>query len=47
MYLRRQWMLGKINIVATARKLGYKGASLTKGVKKVRSLLMEMGITMI
>jgi hypothetical protein len=47
MYLRRQWMLGRINILATARKLGYKGASLTKGVKKVKTLLMEMGITVL
>jgi hypothetical protein len=45
--LHRRWMMGKLNIVAAARRLGYKKGSLTKGVTKVRSLLGEMGITVL
>ncbi len=43
-YLYRQWVEGKINLIAAARRMGYKKASLTKGVMKVRNLLNEMGI---
>lgn len=43
-FLRRQWIEGKINLVAAARRMGYKKASLTKGVNKVKNLLSEMGI---
>ncbi len=46
-YLQRQWVKGKINLVAAARRLGYKKASLTKGVEKVKSLLTEMGIAVL
>lgn len=42
--LQRQWMMGKLNIVAAARRLGYKKGSLSKGVAKVKTLLTEMGI---
>jgi hypothetical protein len=45
--LQNQFVLGKINILATARRLGYRGASLTKGINKVRGLLMKMGITVL
>jgi hypothetical protein len=45
--LQNQFVLGKINLLATARRLGYKGASLTKGINKVRGLLMKMGITVL
>lgn len=45
--LRRQWQLGKLNLVAAARRLGYRKASLTKGVARVRTLLTEMGITVL
>lgn len=45
--LQRQFVLGKINILATARRMGYKGASLTKGITKVKGLLMKMGITVL
>ena len=44
-YLHKKWVTGKINILATARRMGYKGASLTKGIRRVRMLLTEMGIT--
>jgi hypothetical protein len=46
-YLQRQWTNGTINLVAAARRLGYRKASLTKGVSKVKSLLTEMGITVL
>lgn len=42
--LHRRWMMGRLNIVEAARRMGYKKASLTKGVAKVRTLLSEMGI---
>ena len=45
--LERQWMLGKLNIIAAARRMGYKKASLTKGVRKVRTILGQMGITVL
>lgn len=45
--LYHRWVTGKLNLVAAARRLGYKKASLTKGVAKVRSLLQEMGITVL
>jgi hypothetical protein len=46
-FLQRQWVNGTINLVAAARRLGYRKASLTKGVQKVKSLLTEMGITVL
>jgi hypothetical protein len=46
-FLRDKFVLGKINILATARRLGYKGKNLTKGIRHVRGLLMQMGITML
>jgi hypothetical protein len=46
-YLQRQWVNGTINLVAAARRLGYRKASLTKGIAKVKSLLTEMGITVL
>ena len=45
--LERQWMLGKLNIIAAARRLGYKKGSLTKGVKRVRTILGDLGITVL
>lgn len=45
--LYRQWMKGQINMIVAARKMGYKGGSLHKGVEKVRSLLGQMGITVL
>ncbi len=45
--LRRQYLIGRLDIVATARKLGYRKASLTKGIQKVKTLLSEMGITIL
>ncbi|HWC57772.1 MAG TPA: hypothetical protein VG621_02390 [Candidatus Paceibacterota bacterium] len=45
--LYQKWVNGKLNLIAAARRLGYKKASLTKGVAKVRSLLEEMGITVL
>jgi|GEM_PF-5472823 len=45
--LHHRWMTGKLNIVAAARRMGYKKGSLTKGVQKVRTLLGEMGITIL
>lgn len=43
-YLQRQWVKGTINLAAAARRLGYRKASLTKGIEKVKTLLTEMGI---
>lgn len=45
--LRRQYLLGRLDIVAAARKLGYRKASLTKGVERVKTLLSQMGITIL
>ncbi len=45
--LRRQWMLGKLDLVATAKRLGYKRGSMSKGVTRVRTILSEMGITVL
>ncbi len=45
--LQRKWMLGHLNIIAAARRLGYKKGSLSKGIQKVRSLLGDMGITVL
>ncbi len=45
--VHRQWTMGKINLISLARKLGYKKASLSKGVTRVRTLLGEMGITVL
>lgn len=42
--LYRQWIKGKINLIVAARKLGYKGGAMSKGVQKVRTLLSQMGI---
>lgn len=42
--LYRRWRRGTVNIIAAARRLGYKKGSMSKGVQKVRSLLSEMGI---
>ena len=42
--LYRQWMKGQINLIVAAKKLGYKGGSLHKGVEKVKTLLSQMGI---
>jgi hypothetical protein len=47
MRLQRQWEHGKINLIAAARRLGYRKGSLTKGVTKVRNLLLDMGITVL
>lgn len=44
---RPYWVTGKINLVAVARKLGYTGAALFSGVRKVRKLLLQMGITVL
>ena len=45
--LHRQWMTGRLNLVAAARRMGYRKGSLTKGVTKVRTVLGEMGITIL
>lgn len=45
--LERQWMLGRLNLVAAARRMGYKKGSLSKGVSKVRTVLGDMGITVL
>lgn len=45
--LRRQWMLGKLDLVATTKRLGYKRGSMSKGVTRVRTILSEMGITVL
>lgn len=42
--LYRHWVKGQINLIVAARKLGYKGGSLDKGIQKVKNLLMQMGI---
>ena len=41
---RIYWKMAKLNLIATARRLGYKKGSLTKGVARVRVLLSQMGI---
>ncbi len=45
--LQRRWMTGKLNLIAVARRLGYKKGSMTKGLTKVRSVLGAMGITVL
>ena len=40
----RDWATAKINILATAKKMGYSGAALIKGVRKVRKIMSDMGI---
>lgn len=45
--LHRQWMTGRLNLVAAARRMGYKKGSLSKGVSKVRTVLGDMGITIL
>lgn len=45
--LYRQWLKGQINLIVAARKLGYKGGSMHKGVNKVKSLLSQMGIAVL
>lgn len=45
--LYRQWMKGSLNLIVAAKKLGYKGGSLHKGIAKVKTLLSEMGIAVL
>jgi hypothetical protein len=40
-------MTGRLNLVAAARRMGYKKGRLSKGINKVRTVLNEMGITVL
>ena len=42
--IRRQYLLGRIDIVKAARRLGYKGSSLQKGYQRVKTILKDMKI---
>lgn len=43
-YLNRQYMLGKLNLAKAARRLGYRGGSMDKGMRHIRDILKEMNI---
>lgn len=45
--LTRTWTTGRLNLVAVARRMGYKKGSLSKGVRKVRHVLGDMGIAIL
>lgn len=43
-FVQRQWVKGNINFNKVARRLGYKGSSIPKGINRVKSMLTDMGI---
>ncbi len=46
-YLQRQWIKGHLDIAKTARKMGYRGARVTKGMEHIKSLMSQMHIHVI
>ncbi len=45
-WLRRQWdKEGGLDVKKAARKLGYRGNSITKGMWHIRKVMANMGIT--
>lgn len=43
--LRNRYLKGSLNIHAAARRLGYKGGSMSKGMRHIREILRDMHIT--
>lgn len=46
-YLKKQWLRGTLNVSKCARRMGYRGAAMTRGIKKVYRTLSQMGITVL
>lgn len=40
----RQWLKGTINVIATAKRIGYKKENLRKGIQRVHEILSELGV---
>lgn len=46
-YIRRKYVTGRLNIGQAARRLGYKGSSMQKGMAHIRDIMKDMGITFV
>ncbi len=40
-------MLGRLNVEQAARRMGYKGEAMRKGLQHVSHVLADMGITVL
>ena len=44
-YIQRQWIKGPLDISQMARRMGYRGESLSKGMLHVQEILTSMHLS--